>query len=143
MSVFVDTNVLLRAADPGDPKHEAAIKTISDLLEAGEALCITPQIAAEFWNVATRPVANNGLGMSIEEVRDEISRLEGFFSVLPESAEVYLEWKRLVVAHKVRGVKVHDARIVAAMNVHGLNRIVTFNADDFRRYGSITVTLPS
>ncbi len=36
MSVFVDTNVLLRAADPGDPKHEAATRTISELLEAGE-----------------------------------------------------------------------------------------------------------
>lgn len=59
-----------------------------------------------------------------EEARDEISRLEGFFSVLPESAEVYSEWKRLVAMHKVQGV-------------------VTFNADDFRRYGSITVTLPS
>ena len=120
MSVFVDTNVILRAADPGDPKHEAATRTISELLEAGETLCITPQIAAEFWNVATRPIGNNGLGMSIEEVRDEISRLE-----------------------EVQGVKVHDARIVAAMNVHGITRIVTFNADDFRRYDSIKVTLPS
>ena len=55
VSVFVDTNVLLRAADPGDAKHETATKTISELLEAGETLCITPQIAAEFWNVATRP----------------------------------------------------------------------------------------
>ena len=143
MSVFVDTNVLLRAADPGDAKHETATKTISQLLEAGETLCITPQIAAEFWNVATRPAASNGLGMSIEEVRDEISRLEGFFSVLPESVEVYSEWKRLVAMHRVQGVKVHDARIVAAMNVHGMSRLVTFNADDFRRYGSITVTLPS
>lgn len=143
MSVFVDTNVLLRAADPGDAKHETATKTISQLLEAGETLCITPQIAAEFWNVATRPVSNNGLGMSIEEVRDEISRLERFFSVLPESVEVYSEWKRLVATHKVQGVKVHDARIVAAMKVHGVTRIVTFNADDFRRYGGITVALPS
>ena len=81
--------------------------------------------------------------MSIEEVRNELSRLEEFFSVLRESAEVYSEWKRLVAEHKVQGVKVHDARIVAAMNVHGINRIVTFNADDFRRYASITVTLPT
>jgi predicted nucleic acid-binding protein len=79
--------------------------------------------------------------MSTEEAGDEISRLEGFFSVLPESVEVYSERKRLVAMHEVQGVKVHDARIVAAMNVHGLTRIVTFNADDFRRYGS--VTLPS
>ncbi|MGC4086207.1 MAG: hypothetical protein QM736_29810 [Vicinamibacterales bacterium] len=83
MSVFVDTNVLLRVADPGDPRHGAAVSAVSILIEAGEALWITPQIAAEFWCVATRPVQNNGLGMTSEETRDEISRLEGFFSVLP------------------------------------------------------------
>ena len=63
--------------------------------------------------------------------------------MLPESAEVYSEWKRLVAEQKVQGLKVRDARIGAAMNVHGLNRIVTFNVDDFRRYGSIKLTLPS
>ncbi len=63
--------------------------------------------------------------------------------MLPESAEVYSEWKRLVAEQKVQGVKVHDARSGAAMNVHGLNRIVTFNVDDFRRCGSIKLTLPS
>jgi len=143
MSVFVDTNVVLRAADPGDSKHETATKTISELLEAGGNPRITAQIAAEFWNVATRPVVNNGLGMSIDEVRNELSRLKEFFAVVPESAEVYSEWKRLVAEHKVQGVKRHDARIVAAMNVHGINRIVTFNAEDFRRYAGITVTLPA
>ncbi len=142
MSVFVDTNVLLRTADPGDPKHDIAAKTISDLIEAGETLCITPQIAAEFWNVATRPTENNGLGMTSEEARDEVVRLEGFFSVLAESADVYAEWKRLVAEHKVRGVKAHDARIVAAMKVYGIGRIVTFNAADFTRY-DVEVLNPS
>jgi predicted nucleic acid-binding protein len=54
MSVFVDTNVLVRTVDPADPKHEISARTISALIEAGESLYITPQIAAEFWNVATR-----------------------------------------------------------------------------------------
>jgi hypothetical protein len=29
---------------------------------------------------------------------------------------------------------VHDARLVAAMNVHAVPRIVTFDVDDFKRY---------
>jgi predicted nucleic acid-binding protein len=33
------------------------------------------------------------------------------------------------------GVKVHDAKLVAMMNVHGVRRILTFNTDDFLRYG--------
>jgi antitoxin ParD1/3/4 len=32
------------------------------------------------------------------------------------------------------GVKVHDARLVAMMNIHGIRRILTFNTDDFLRF---------
>jgi predicted nucleic acid-binding protein len=143
MRVFIDTNVLLRSADPADPRHDAAVKVIEELIGSGQALVITPQIAAEFWNVATRPVANNGLAMSTEEAREEIVRLEGFFSMLDESVEVYAEWKKLVLSLAVKGVQVHDARIVAAMNVYGVTRLVTFNPSDFKRYSGIQVVTPA
>jgi hypothetical protein len=80
-----------------------------------EPVVITPQIAAEFWNVATRPVEQNGLGWSHQQALDAIVRIEGFFSVLIESADLYAEWKRVVVAHGVTGVQAHDARLVAAI----------------------------
>lgn len=133
--IFVDTNVWLRSVQPTHPRHESAVATIARLIEEGETLVITPQIAAEFWNVATRPQAFNGLGFSVDEARTQFTRLEGFFSMLAESTEVYTEWKRLVVEQAVQGVKAHDARIVAAMNVYGVSRIVTFNSEDFVRYG--------
>jgi len=138
--IFVDTNVWLRSVQPTHPLHQAAVDTLAALIAANEVLVITPQIAAEFWNVATRPVAANGMGFSTDEARQQLNRLEGFFSVLAESSEVYTEWKRLVVANDVQGVKVHDARIAAAMNIYGATRIVTFNGDDFRRYGVEAVT---
>lgn len=47
---------------------------------------------------------------------------------------MYPEWRRLVVAHGVRGVQVHDARLAAAMRVHGVGRILTLNGADFARY---------
>jgi predicted nucleic acid-binding protein len=56
-------------------------------------------------------------------------------TLLPDSPATYPEWKRLVIKHSVQGTKVHDTRLVAAMNAHGVGRIFTFNADDFRRYG--------
>jgi predicted nucleic acid-binding protein len=31
--------------------------------------------------------------------------------------------------------RVYDARLVAAMSVYGIDRIVTFNVADFTRYG--------
>ncbi|HJT69510.1 MAG TPA: hypothetical protein VJ731_04885 [Terriglobales bacterium] len=40
------------------------------------------------------------------------------------------------------GVQVHDARLVAAMRVHGVKRILTFNDKDFARYTDIAALHP-
>jgi predicted nucleic acid-binding protein len=61
---------------------------------------------------------------------------------LPESDDVYADWRRLVVAHGISGKKTHDARIVAAMLVHGLKHVLTFNVSDFARYPDIVVLDP-
>ena len=39
-----------------------------------------------------------------------------------------------MVEHGVLGTKVHDAKLVAMMNVHGVRRILTFDLTDFARY---------
>jgi predicted nucleic acid-binding protein len=143
MSVFVDTNVLLRSVQPSHPMHERVVRSVSELIAGGESLVFTPQIVAEFWNVATRPTEHNGLGFSHDQARHEVASLEEFFSLLIESADVYAEWKRLVVAYAVTGVQVHDARLVAAMNVHGVERILTFNGADFARYREIQTIIPA
>jgi predicted nucleic acid-binding protein len=54
--------------------------------------------------------------------------------LLPETPEVFQEWKRLVVRHEVSGLKVYDARLVATMNVYQVRSIVTFDTRDFERY---------
>jgi predicted nucleic acid-binding protein len=38
-----------------------------------------------------------------------------------------------VIANKVRGVQVHDARLAAIMQAYGLTRILTLNQPDFLR----------
>jgi len=43
----------------------------------------------------------------------------------------------------VSGKKVHDARLVATMNVHHVSRILTFNTGDFSRYPGLTAIDPS
>ena len=97
---------------------------------------------AEFWNVATRPRERNGIGLTPELAGAELAQIEGFFTVLGESAEVYNEWKRLVTLRAISGVQAHDARLVAAMKVYGISKILTFNTDDFTRYSEIEVVHP-
>ena len=134
MSVFVDTNILLRSIQPSDPSHQVAVRAITTLIEAGEVLMVTPQVLAEFWYAATRPREKNGLGLSIEKARQELAQLEAFFTVIGESPEVYQEWKNSLVSYRISGIHAHDARLVAAMKVHGIARILTFDVDDFSRY---------
>lgn len=143
MSFLLDSNILLRLVEPAHPMHTAALDACTTLLGAGEPVHIVPQNISEFWNVCTRPIAQNGLGFSSEQTNAEASRLESLFELLLDQPGLYREWRRLVVQHAVKGVKVHDARIVAAMNIHGISHLVTFDEDDFRRYQDITVMSPA
>jgi hypothetical protein len=51
-------------------------------------------------------------------------------------------WGRLVAAYRVAGKNTHDTRLVAAMVVHGVSTILTFNIQDFTCYAEITVFDP-
>jgi predicted nucleic acid-binding protein len=134
MSVLVDTNVLLRRIQPDHKDHTLAIDSVARLLGTGEPVYFSFQNISEFWNVMTRPITANGLGFSPAFALGEVGKIETVLEVLPDSPAAYGEWKRLVSAPAVSGVKVHDARLVAAMNVHGVRRILTFNTGDFARF---------
>jgi len=54
-----------------------------------------------------------------------------------------MAWRRLVAAHDVRGVQVHDARLAALMEVYGVTSILTFNGGDFARYTKVQAIHPS
>lgn len=144
MAYLVDTNILLRSVDLNHPMNHDATNAINELRRRGEQLHIVPQNLIEFWGVYTRPAQRNGLGRTSEEAEAEINRLKGLFLLLLDTSAIYQEWERLVVTYSVRGVNVHDARLVAAMLVHGLTHILTFNVQDFNRYSAeISVVEPT
>ena len=139
MVYVIDTNVLLRFAERRHPLHGTARAAIRKLRQDGHTLRVVPQNCVEFWNVATRPAKANGLGLSPRQADRLLRLIERLFPVLPDLSAAYGEWRRLVVQHEVSGVQVHDARLVAAMKVHEISRILTFNASDFHRYASESV----
>jgi len=61
MGILVDTN-LLRRTQPDHEHYWIAVKSVARLLAEETPLYFTLQNISEFWNVATRPIANNGLG---------------------------------------------------------------------------------
>jgi predicted nucleic acid-binding protein len=143
MTYLADTNILLRFLLRNDPAYPTVRRAVRLLKSRREQLVTTPQNIAEFWNVCTRPAtARGGLGLSVEATDMRVRLLERHFRVLPDTPAIYPMWRTLVLAHNVSGVQVHDARIVAAMLVHGVTHLITFNVRDFNRYQTITVVAP-
>ena len=114
--------------------HAVALHAIESILQSGEPTYVAIQNMAEFWNALTRPLANNGLAFSVDQARKELTRLEKFFQVLNEDERSYAIWKRMLVEHRVSGAQVHDARLAAVMEANSVERILTFNVSDFRRF---------
>lgn len=143
MPYLADTNILLRFLLRNDPAYPTVRRAVRLLKSRREQLVTTPQNIAEFWNVCTRPAtARGGLGLSVEATDMRVRLLERHFRVLPDTPAIYPMWRRLVLAQNVSGVQVHDARIIAAMLVHGVTHLLTFNVRDFNRYQTITAVAP-
>jgi predicted nucleic acid-binding protein len=143
MRVLVDTNILLRSVQPTHPLCAQATHAVSKLIRQKDAVFFCSQNIAEFWNVATRPADLNGLGLSHEEVLQEVSSIERLLTLLPDIPAIYPAWKEIVADNNVQGVKVYDARLVAIMTVYAVESVLTFNTADFKRYSSITALHPS
>ena len=142
MNYLADTNILLRLAQTNSSHHAEAEKAVEKLLKRGDTLFITLQNVSEFWNVCTRPADKNGLGFTIAQTESELSKIEQVFDFLPDTLDVYKNWRELVVNHSVQGVQVHDAKIVAAMKTHNIKNLLTFNSKDFKRYTDINPIEP-
>lgn len=143
MSILVDTNILIRIAEPQHPQNPIAIQSVERLLAVGELLHLVPQNIYEFWVVATRPLDQNGLGMSVEIAAAKIDELLASHLLLSDLPAIFPRWRELVTGHACKGKPAHDARIVAAMNIHGIDRLLTFNVKDFKRFAGITVVDPA
>ena len=140
---LVDTNILLRVTRRSDPQHQLVDTALARLAGQGTTLHYTHQNIAELWNVMTRPLARNGLGLSVGDAERQVHAIEAGMSLLPDGEAVYREWRRVVVQYGVLGVQVHDARLAAAMYVHGVSHILTLNVSDFSRFSGLTAVHPN
>ncbi len=133
--------MLLRLLQPHHPHCAFAERAIALLRKRNESLTIVSQNLVEFWAVTTRPAGENGLGYTTSQAIAEVRALKSLFVVLAE-VPLQEEWERIVSIHHVSGRSAHDARLVAALSVHGIRSILTFNTQDFARYPDLTVVDP-
>jgi predicted nucleic acid-binding protein len=135
MAYLLDSGIILRLVDTKDARHTEVRHAVRTLGDQGQELFIATQNIAEFCNVATRPILNNGLGLqptvAIELFEKDV---EPICEVVVEKELVHLELKRLISTYSVIGKQVHDARLVAMMLAWQIENILTLNDRDFRRY---------
>ena len=136
MAYLLDTNILARLANTADVQHAAAVEAIRQLSREGEVMHLTPQILIEFRSVGTRSLANNGLGLTGAEVEQFTETFESRFVLLPDVPEIFTAWKMLVATHQIIGKQVHDARLLAVCQTHGVSHLLTFNTAHFSRFST-------
>ena len=143
MRILFDTNVLVRLAEVAHPHHQIARAAVDRIEDNDHEPCVVPQIAYEYWVVVTRPVSENGLGLAPVEADRAIDSWKGLFTMLLDERGVYSTWRDLVRQTGVIGKRAHDARIVAAMQRHGLTHLLTFNLQHFKPFGAIQLLDPA
>lgn len=143
MATFLaDTNLLLRIADAASAQHFTATQALARLLGKGDEVYLTPQNFIEFWAVATRPIPANGFGWNNERTAQEVAELLERFPLLPDGPEIFTRWLDLMRQLPVHGKRVHDARLVAVLQAHGIEHLITFNTSDFAAFRSISLVDP-
>lgn len=135
MRFLLDSGILLRLVDERDLQHDLVEAAVGMLGNRGDELYISSQNIAEFWNVATRPVANNGFGLpptTVAKLFDD--SIEPSCAVLAELGTLQVEFRRLLTKYSVVGKQVHDARLVAMMLTWQIDNILTLNERNFLRF---------
>jgi toxin-antitoxin system PIN domain toxin len=133
--LLLDTNVYLAATDEGRAEHHRALAALETWPAVGTALYTCGQVLREYLSVATRPAAANGLGLPQRDAVTNVRALQSRLRFLAENDKVVEQLLGLLARVECAGKQIHDANLVAIMLTHGIDTIVTMNAEDFTRFG--------
>ena len=134
-SIFLDTNVLLRATFSGMEEHVICRDCIEQL-QTKSGLWISNQVVREFYRQARKPGVVKEV-LSREKLVIEIETLLLRFSLAEEVKVVHEQLMRLLrdSSFDIPGMLIHDANIVATMLAHEIDTLVTRDGD-FQRFGN-------
>ncbi len=121
----LDTNILIYAYAPGEPKQAAAAKLLTAMANGRQPWGLTAASVAEFLRATTHP--NIGMRWTPAEacqVMDELCASPSMRLLAPQ--EGYWDvLGALVRKHRLAGNRVFDAQIAAICLQHGASEIVT------------------
>jgi predicted nucleic acid-binding protein len=139
--VFVDTNILVFANVPVAPRHAQALGMLERYRTFREPLWISRQVLREYLAAMSRagplrtPHPSAILGSTVRQ-------FERIFRIAEDGPSVTARLLELLERFPCGGRQVHDANIVATMLVHGIDRLLTDNVQDFKRFDSLIGIVP-
>ena len=140
--IAVDTNILVYAHREDSEWHQAAYQRLAVLAEGRAAWAIPWPCIHEFLAIVTHPkifAPPTPLARGLAQVD---AWIESPSLVLLAESQVHWERLRsLLLAGKVAGPKVHDARIAALCLQHGVKQLWSTDRD-FGRFSAVTVANP-
>ena len=140
---FLDTNILVYAADITSPFHAACKKLREQGMTGDISLCVSPQVLFEFFAVitsskrVTQPVKPQ---QAIKEMTKYL-KVNYIMKIYPKS-NVIEKTVELCQKHKIKSQEIFDVQIVTTMLSNGITKIYTYDTSHFSRFEEIEILTP-
>jgi uncharacterized protein len=141
--IAVDTNILVYAHRRDAEFHATAAQHVKGLAEGQSAWAVPWPCLHEFFAITTHPKIYDPPSTGEQAIAQIQAWLASpALSVLGEPVGYWDQLKGLLVAGKVIGAMVHDARIAALCAAHGVRELWSADRDFGRFASSISVRNP-
>lgn len=140
--IAVDTNILVYAHREDSPWHDTAYTKVAEIAEGRAAWAIPWPCIHEFLSIVTHPKIFSPptpLNAAIHQVEAWLEAPN--LVLLVETEGYWTELRKIIEAGRISGGQIHDARIAALCNLHGIGELWTADRD-FTRFPGLSVRNP-
>ncbi len=140
--IAVDTNILIYAHRAESPRHKVASSSIKQLAEGTEPWCIPWPCLHEFLSIVTHPrVFKPPTPMAAAFRQVDEWTTSASLVLASESAQHMTILRAMILGTGMVGPRVHDARIAAIAQQHGVTELWTADRD-FSAFSGLKIRNP-
>ncbi|MBI4326864.1 MAG: hypothetical protein HY674_16620 [Chloroflexi bacterium] len=142
--IGIDTTFLVQLELLELPAHQSAHRLLQrEVIAAGIALALVPQVLAEFLHAATDP-RRFQRPLAMEQALDKaafwwnVAEVQHVYPT-PESTALFLEWMR---QYQLGRKRILDTQLAATLWTAGVRRLLTSNPTDFTIFHGLELVVP-
>ena len=136
-SIFIDSNILVYANNDLSSFCKPARTKLQATFANYDSVWINCQVIREFSVIATREMLNNSGKVDYLKLQKSIDQFNRDFQIADDDTTVTETLFKLMKATNTSGKQIHDANIIATMQVNGIDDLLTNNIKDFKRFSHL------